>query len=600
MELKIAQINAARSAAAAGELRATMRDRGIEVLCIQEPYSVRGKVVGYNSPSVRVIQPNSASPWVAILIAKPEYEILDVATEASDHVVCVRINTGNETVHVINMYCQYRSQIEEQLETLGRLIRRIRLRERYPKIIVAADANAKSPLWHSGEADQRGRKLEDFIFEHELEVENRQGCAPTYFSVHGQSNIDVTLTSVSLSGALHSWTVVSDCGASDHNLIVYTIGGLTRPEGRRAKKIGYKTAKANWEHFTLKYEELMNDENKRKIANRDPDEAARVLGGVVAAVCSTTLKKKKARERAIPWWSLSLQLRRGEVRRAKKELARARRDRNPNVEQYSRSYSRLRNAYTTEIRRTKQETWRQFVHTEGNNDPWGIVYKITRDKMRRNEIPCSMTLPDGSVTMTWRETARALLKKMVPKDSRVGELQQLRDIRTRNGEYQCLNLEPEISEGEISAAIKATKPKKASGLDGIPPDVWKMIWAKDKETLKSLFNNILRKAKIPDIWKKAEVKTILKDPLRDRTSVDSYRPIALLPIVSKIFERIFVKRLQTQYGSTRNLPSEQQFGFKQGKCTEDAMVAFKRSVRNSEKKYVIAVFTDIQGAFDNL
>lgn len=50
----------------------------------------------------------------------------------------------------------------------------------------------------------------------------------------------------------------------------------------------------------------------------------------------------------------------------------------------------------------------------------------------------------------------------------------------------------------------------------------------------------------------------------------------------------------------KGLNCERQYGFKKGSGTEDALVSLKRAIGGTEKKYVVAVFVDIEGAFDNL
>lgn len=69
--------------------------------------------------------------------------------------------------------------------------------------------------------------------------------------------------------------------------------------------------------------------------------------------------------------------------------------------------------------------------------------------------------------------------------------------------------------------------------------------------------------------------------------------------MGKIYERILVERVQTDYAE-KSLVNANQFGFKRGLSTEDAFSQFRKGVATSMKKYVVALFIDIEGAFDNL
>lgn len=102
----------------------------------------------------------------------------------------------------------------------------------------------------------------------------------------------------------------------------------------------------------------------------------------------------------------------------------------------------------------------------------------------------------------------------------------------------------------------------------------------------------------PKQWKITQLKIILKGKDKDKKQLNSYRPISLLPTMSKIFELIILERIKIIYKDS-NLANDNQYGFKKGKSTEDAISHLIRSIKDSEKKYV-ALFIDIQGAFDNL
>jgi len=79
MELKLAQINAQRSSVASADLEMIMRERNIDVLCIQEPYAYRDKVRGFTSSNLRVTQPDGDTPWVAIVSAEESADLQDNA-----------------------------------------------------------------------------------------------------------------------------------------------------------------------------------------------------------------------------------------------------------------------------------------------------------------------------------------------------------------------------------------------------------------------------------------------------------------------------------------------------------------------------------------
>jgi len=70
---------------------------------------------------------------------------------------------------------------------------------------------------------------------------------------------------------------------------------------------------------------------------------------------------------------------------------------------------------------------------------------------------------------------------------------------------------------------------------------------------------------VPNNWKAAEVIMIPK-PRKPATEVTSYRPISLLPILSKLYEKLLLKRLKPILDEKQIIPIH-QFGFRYNHST---------------------------------
>ena len=79
------------------------------------------------------------------------------------------------------------------------------------------------------------------------------------------------------------------------------------------------------------------------------------------------------------------------------------------------------------------------------------------------------------------------------------------------------------------------------------------------QPLSSLFNRCLCSGTFPSEWKKANVLPIFQKG--DRQLVSNYRPISLLSIVSKVFERAVFNNLYS-YLTTNNLLTSKNAGYK--------------------------------------
>jgi hypothetical protein len=101
----------------------------------------------------------------------------------------------------------------------------------------------------------------------------------------------------------------------------------------------------------------------------------------------------------------------------------------------------------------------------------------------------------------------------------------------------------------------------------------------------------------PDRLKFSETKPIYKKG--DKTLITNYRPISLLPVFSKMFEKIIHKRLYYHLTSN-NMLLKEQFGFRCNNSIEIAIYTLINNILSSLNNKIIVggIFCDLQKAFD--
>ena len=190
MVLRIGQINAQRSAAAAANLEILMQEKNLDILCIQEPFSYKGKVRGYNSPNLTKIQPQCCEKsWVAAVVKKDAVDILVSVGDENEHIICFKVMTGNSDLIIINAYCQHSLPLEGFLDKIGRILSNCQTE----KVLITMDSNARSEVWFDRITDGKGVLLEEFIYEQDLTILNKPNNPPTFMSESGETNIDIKL-----------------------------------------------------------------------------------------------------------------------------------------------------------------------------------------------------------------------------------------------------------------------------------------------------------------------------------------------------------------------------------------------------------------------
>ena len=154
------------------------------------------------------------------------------------------------------------------------------------------------------------------------------------------------------------------------------------------------------------------------------------------------------------------------------------------------------------------------------------------------------------------------------------------------------------SDLEIENSVKMMK-IPASGYDEIPVKVLKYVITIISPVLTFIINLSFRTGIFPDKLKIARVTPIFKSG--DPNDVNNFRPVSVLSILSKIFERAMCTRL-TAFLNDNKLLSPNQHGFLQSRSTETALFSFTKTVNRclENKEHTIGVFLDFSKAFDSL
>ena len=115
-----------------------------------------------------------------------------------------------------------------------------------------------------------------------------------------------------------------------------------------------------------------------------------------------------------------------------------------------------------------------------------------------------------------------------------------------------------------------------------------------------IFNAIVIIQYFPKPWKLAQIKMLPK-PGKDPHQTAFYRPISLLPVFSKILEKIIYDRIKPII-ETKKLIPDHQFGFRNKHSTIEQMHRLINEIiiALENKEYCTALFMDIEKAFDKI
>lgn len=158
--------------------------------------------------------------------------------------------------------------------------------------------------------------------------------------------------------------------------------------------------------------------------------------------------------------------------------------------------------------------------------------------------------------------------------------------------------DPMCDSASVHDLICKLRTDKATGSDYIPPILLKISVDFISEPLSYIFNLSYRSGSMPDIWKVADIVPI---PKTVPVQKDKLRPISLLPVMSKICERIFLKYF---YNSLIKCYDECQFAYRRDSSTVCALVTIHdtilRFLDDVDIGAVRVITFDMSHAFDSV
>lgn len=153
---------------------------------------------------------------------------------------------------------------------------------------------------------------------------------------------------------------------------------------------------------------------------------------------------------------------------------------------------------------------------------------------------------------------------------------------------------------EVSSFLKTLKNNKSPGFDQINNRCLKRLSRKALVLLTFIFNACIKLNYFPLAWRHAKVIAIPK-PNKDHTSSKNYRPISLLSSLSKIFEKVLLKRLNHHIAENNIIPNT-QFGFRSEHSTAHQLHRLTNNIKNHRtiKNSTGLVLLDNEKAFDTV
>ena len=261
-------------------------------------------------------------------------------------------------------------------------------------------------------------------------------------------------------------------------------------------------------------------------------------------------------------------------------------------------YTKYRNILNGVIRKAKQNYIQSQLEASKHDAKkmWETLMTYTIGKTPQNKYPNSFQVDDEKCIETPSEIAEnfnaffsSVGKKLQENIEHVSEHEADLPADT----YENTTREIEHTTREELISIITNMKNVGSGLDKINSKIFKQTYAAILDKLVYLINICLTYGKFPSRLKIAVVKPIYKS--NDRRLMTNYRPISMLPYISKILEKIIHSRL-LQHIETNDILCPNQFGFRKGLSTYMPLIILQDKIMKGfeSNKISFGVFLDLK------
>ena len=275
-----------------------------------------------------------------------------------------------------------------------------------------------------------------------------------------------------------------------------------------------------------------------------------------------------------------------------------RKNKNPDLEAEYKSYRNLLNSL---LHKAERDYYRSLLTKCRNNmkKSWKMLKDIINHK--KQSASCSRFKINDVITSDKKRICNGFndfyinvgsnLAKKIPDSDKTPK-----DF-IRNCNQNSMFVES-VSDSDVCKIVTSLK-SASSGWDGISLDVVKRAFMSIVQPLTHCMNLSLMNGVVPNELKIARVIPLFK--AGDIAIFSNYRPVSVLPLFSKILERLMYARLLS-FINQNKLLYKFQFGFRQGHSPELALIYLIDKISNSLEngEYVLGVFLDFSKAFDTV
>ena len=593
--LNIIQWNAdGLSTAKVAELSATLADKNIDVVAVQETKWRGGnrtpRFAGYATVRLDRQSPSGGGGLVTLVRESLVFERISELSSGGTEALSIRVKlTGGQWITIVNLYCPpVRSHSRGASLNLAHI-------PTHADSLIVGDFNAHSSLWDEVQPeDDRGVVVLDWSLEKDLHVLN--DGSPTRMNTSRPGTCEaptqgLSTPDVSLCGSkwrnLATWGTVDDIGGSDHLPIRITINhrAVLQPITPLPR---WRCRDVDWEAYSREVERIVDGIDMQVL---NVHKASRALNEAILRSATLHVGTTRKGRRSDPWMTPQIREAIRNRNRLRKQL--------PGRKSEWLDAAKATRALITEA---KTEAWRRVLEDASSTDDrrmWGVIRGLSGSP--DGNAPNEAMRVNGRLTTTNKGKADAFVAhyaavSRLPLTSEDRAEERALKKRLRCGPAPV----PDFTAEELRTALANMKPRGAPGPDNISPALLQNLGPTARAKLLDLANISLHSSTLPQSWRNANVIPILKSG-KPASEMGSFRPISLTSCVCKLVERMLSERIYF-ISESRGWLSPAQAGFRKRRGVEDQILRASQAIWDGfqRREKSILVLLDFSKAYDRV
>ena len=252
-----------------------------------------------------------------------------------------------------------------------------------------------------------------------------------------------------------------------------------------------------------------------------------------------------------------------------------------------KAFRETRNELKKRIKTTKHRFYKSALASKRPKKVWNTIHRILNPNPEKIDADVDM------LNLHFNSTAKRLLGSAPKPRNHLKAI--IENLPLHENEFHI----NETTYGDVRKAIQSIRADCSTGYDNIPAKYLKMCIDDITSPICHIVNSSIKHNIFPSQWKVSRISPIPK--IKNPKDPSDFRPISILPILSKVYERLIMKQMAS-FLETEQLLSQNQSGFRKGHCTTTTCIKIRDDILRAMDRgdITLSVMADYSKAFDTV